>query len=83
MNEDIIKGKWKQLKGVLRQQWGKLTDSDYEEIAGSKDKLIGRLQERYGYARDQAEREVRDFEGRQDQSAPQSGNGGVPPHVVS
>ncbi len=70
MNQDIIKGKWKQLKGTLRQQWGKLTDSDYEEIAGNKDKLIGRLQERYGYGRDQAEREVREFESRQDQGAP-------------
>lgn len=70
MNEDIIKGKWKQLKGALRAQWGKLTDSDYEEIAGNKDKLVGRLQERYGYQRDQAEREVRDFEHRQDQGSP-------------
>lgn len=65
MNEDIIKGKWNQLKGVVRQKWGQLTDSDYEEIAGDKDKLIGRLQERYGYGREQAEREVRDFESRQ------------------
>ncbi len=65
MNEDIIKGKWKQLKGLVREKWAKLTDSDYEEIAGNKDKLIGRLQTRYGYGRDQAEREVRDFENRQ------------------
>ncbi len=62
MNEDILKGKWKQLKGSLREKWGKLTDSDYEQIAGNKDKLIGRLQERYGYGREEAEREVRDFE---------------------
>lgn len=67
MNQDIIGGKWKQLKGSLRQKWAKLTDSDYEEIAGNKDKLIGRLQERYGYGRDQAEKEVSDFESRQDQ----------------
>ncbi len=69
MNEDIITGQWKQLKGALRAQWGKLTDSDYEEIAGNKDKLIGRLQERYGYERDQAEREVSDFESKQGRSA--------------
>ncbi len=58
MNQDIIKGKWKELKGTLRAKWGRLTDSDYEEIAGNKDKLVGRLQKRYGYDREQAEREV-------------------------
>ncbi len=70
MNQDIIKGKWKELKGTLREKWGKLTDSDYEEIAGNKDKLIGRLQQRYGYQRDQAEREVREFEDRQSRTSP-------------
>lgn len=58
MNQDIVKGKWKELKGTMRAKWGKLTDSDYEEIAGNKDKLVGRLQQRYGYEREQAEREV-------------------------
>ncbi len=71
MNQDVIQGKWKQLKGALRQEWGKLTESDYEQIAGSKDKLIGKLQERYGYGRDEAEREVEDFETRQNQPSPE------------
>ena len=61
MNTDILSGKWKELKGTLRQRWGKLTDSDYEEIAGSKDKLVGRLQQRYGYKREEAEKEVQEF----------------------
>jgi uncharacterized protein YjbJ (UPF0337 family) len=58
MNWDIVKGKWKQLKGEARKQWGKLTDSDLEEIAGEKDKLLGKLQERYGWSREQAERDA-------------------------
>ncbi len=70
MNWDQVEGKWKQMKGSLRQQWAKLTDSDYQDIAGDKDKLIGRLQERYGYGREQAEREVREFESRQDPREP-------------
>ncbi len=70
MNQDIIKGKWKELKGTVRAKWGKLTDSDYDEIAGNKDKLVGRLQQRYGYQRDQAEREVREFEDRQSRTRP-------------
>jgi uncharacterized protein YjbJ (UPF0337 family) len=61
MNQDIIKGKWKELKGTVRAKWGKLTDSDYEEIAGNKDKLVGRLQQRYGYQREQAEREAQEL----------------------
>jgi uncharacterized protein YjbJ (UPF0337 family) len=58
MNWDQVEGKWKQMKGTIRTKWGKLTDSDYEQIAGSKDKFLGRLQERYGYTRDKAEREL-------------------------
>ena len=58
MNWDQIEGKWKQMKGSVREKWGKLTDSDYEQIAGSRDKLIGRLQERYGYTRDKAQKEL-------------------------
>jgi uncharacterized protein YjbJ (UPF0337 family) len=69
MNSDIIKGNWKELKGVLRTKWGKLTDSDYEQIAGNKDRLIGLLQQRYGYQRDQAEREVDELERDQGPSA--------------
>ena len=58
LNWDVIKGKWKQLKGEARKQWGKLTDSDWEEIAGQKDKFLGKLQERYGWSREQAERDA-------------------------
>ena len=56
-----IKGKWKQLKGEARRQWGKLTDSDWEEIAGEKDKFLGKLQERYGWSREQAERDAENY----------------------
>lgn len=62
MNQDMIKGKWTQLKGQIKQQWGKLTDSDLEVAEGHRDYLAGKIQERYGYAKDQAEKEVRAFE---------------------
>ncbi len=58
MNWDVIKGKWGQLKGKAREEWADLTDDDYDKIGGQKDQLIGKLQERYGYARDDAERRV-------------------------
>jgi len=58
MNWDQIEGNWKQFKGRAKQQWGKLTDDDLERLAGTRDELIGKVQERYGYQRDQAEREV-------------------------
>ena len=61
MNEDVFGGLWKQLKGQVRQQWGKLTDDDMETIGGSKDEVIGRIQERYGWEREKAEMEVNDF----------------------
>ncbi len=54
MNNDVLKGKWMQMKGEVRRQWGKLTDDDVTQIEGSSEKLIGKLQERYGYAQDQA-----------------------------
>src|SRR5215467_5909449 len=62
MNTDQLKGKWHQLKGEAKIRWGKLTDDDLDQAAGQTEKLIGLLQERYGYARDRAEREVRAFE---------------------
>ena len=65
MNDDTLKGKWLQLKGEVRRQWGKLTDDDVAQIEGNSEKMIGKLQERYGYARDQAEREVNAFVNRQ------------------
>ncbi|MEO3944134.1 CsbD family protein [Gorillibacterium sp. CAU 1737] len=57
MNEHVLKGKWMQVKGEARKQWGKLTDDDLDIIAGEKDKLIGKLQERYGHSKEDAERE--------------------------
>lgn len=61
MNEDIVAGNWKQLRGKVREQWGKLTDDDLDVIAGKRDQLIGKVQERYGKARDVAEQEVEAF----------------------
>jgi uncharacterized protein YjbJ (UPF0337 family) len=58
MNRDTLKGQWMQVKGKLREQWGKLTDDDVAEVQGNAEQLIGKLQERYGYARDHAEREL-------------------------
>jgi uncharacterized protein YjbJ (UPF0337 family) len=61
MNWDQIEGQWRQAKGKLRQKWGKLTDDDLDVIGGKKDALIGRLQERYGMKKDEAERDVDRF----------------------
>jgi uncharacterized protein YjbJ (UPF0337 family) len=58
MNTDTIQGNWKQLKGRIKEQWGKLTDDDLTVINGQKDQLVGKLQERYGYSKEQAEREI-------------------------
>lgn len=58
MNKDIFEGKWKQLKGQMRVWWGDLTDNDVEMIGGHMDKLVGVLQERYGYTRERAEQEI-------------------------
>jgi uncharacterized protein YjbJ (UPF0337 family) len=58
MNEDVLKGNWKQMKGNLKQWWGRLTDDDVDRIEGSAEELIGVLQERYGYEREEAEAEV-------------------------
>jgi uncharacterized protein YjbJ (UPF0337 family) len=66
MNKDTLKGKWMQMKGGLRSQWGKLTDNDIDEIQGDSEKFIGKLQERYGYGREQAEKELNDFMNRPD-----------------
>lgn len=60
MNTDIFKGKWKQMKGSMKQFWGKLTDDDVEKIDGDYDRLVGKLQERYGYSKDQAEKEYKE-----------------------
>jgi uncharacterized protein YjbJ (UPF0337 family) len=69
MNSDTLKGQWHQIKGEVKNQWGKLTDSDLDQIAGQSEKLIGVIQERYGYARDRAEQEVRNFKVERDADA--------------
>ena len=58
MNWDIVEGNWKQMKGSLKEKWGKLTDSDIAALSGKKDQFLGVLQERNGYSKDQAEREA-------------------------
>jgi uncharacterized protein YjbJ (UPF0337 family) len=58
MNSDELQGKWKQIKGAARQQFGKLTDDDLEMIAGQRDRLIGKLQERYGYLHEEAQKKA-------------------------
>ena len=62
MNKDIISGKWTQLKGKAQAKWGDLTDDDFKVAEGNAEYLAGRLQERYGWARDRAETEVKGFE---------------------
>jgi uncharacterized protein YjbJ (UPF0337 family) len=61
MNWDTLKGQWRQLKGKVQEKWGDLTDDELDQIAGKKDILVGKLQERYGYERARAEKEVDDF----------------------
>ena len=58
MNKDTIQGNWMQLKGKMKEQWGKLTDDDFDVIAGKRDQLLGRIQERHGLSREEAERQV-------------------------
>jgi uncharacterized protein YjbJ (UPF0337 family) len=61
MNKDIMKGKWNIIKGKVKQQWGKLTDDDVTQVQGSYDILSGTLQKKYGYQKDQAEKEINSF----------------------
>jgi uncharacterized protein YjbJ (UPF0337 family) len=61
MNEDRIKGKWKQLTGTIKEKWGKLTDDDLTVAEGNSEYLAGKLQERYGLAKDEAERRVKEY----------------------
>jgi uncharacterized protein YjbJ (UPF0337 family) len=62
VNQDTLKGQWTQLKGRVREQWGKLTDDDLDQIQGRSEQLIGRIQERYGIARDEAQRQLDSWE---------------------
>ncbi|WP_340151171.1 CsbD family protein [uncultured Sneathiella sp.] len=62
LNEDILKGKWKQIKGEAQKTWGKLTDDDLDQIDGDREIFLGRLQEKYGVAREEAEDMLNKFE---------------------
>ena len=61
MNRDVMKGQWKQMQGEIKRRWNKLTDDELGQVEGNFEKLVGRIQERYGYQREQAEREIDDF----------------------
>jgi uncharacterized protein YjbJ (UPF0337 family) len=58
MNRDTLKGQWTQLKGQVREQWGKLTNDDLDQVQGQSEQLVGKIQERYGCAREEAQRQV-------------------------
>ena len=62
MNEDRMKGNWKQFKGKVKEQWGKLTDDDMDVIAGKRDQMLGKLQERQGLAKEAAEDQLKNWE---------------------
>ncbi|MCO6440829.1 MAG: CsbD family protein [Nitrococcus mobilis] len=62
MNWDQIKGNWKQFKGKAQVQWGKLTDDELDQVDGHKEVLVGKIQEKYGISKEEAERQVSDFE---------------------
>lgn len=64
MNWDQIQGSWRQFRGQVKQKWGKLTDDDLDYISGKREELVGRLQKRYGIAKDEAERQVDEFQRR-------------------
>ena len=61
MNWDIIQGKWDQLKGSVKEQWGDLTDDEVTQIAGNRDKMSGKLQERYGWTKTEVDEKMNDF----------------------
>ena len=61
MNRDFMKGQWKQIRGEVKRRWGMLTDDELDQVEGDFDKLSGRIQERYGYHREMAEREIDEF----------------------
>jgi uncharacterized protein YjbJ (UPF0337 family) len=64
MNKDIIAGNWKQLTGEVQKQWGKLTNDELDRVEGNRTKLVGLIQERYGVAKDEAEKQLRAWEDR-------------------
>jgi uncharacterized protein YjbJ (UPF0337 family) len=64
MNWDRVEGNWKQMKGKVKEQWGKLTDDHLDQMAGKRDQLVGKIQESYGVGKDEAEKQVKDWESR-------------------
>jgi len=71
MNQDVFKGKWHQFKGAAKAKWGKLTNDDWTRVDGNSEELVGRIQERYGYAREKAQEEVNRFYEDEDQGTDQ------------
>ena len=63
MNKDQFQGQWKEIKGKIKEKWGKLTDDDLTQVNGKRDQLLGKLQQRYGYAKEKAEEELKRWEG--------------------
>jgi len=70
MDWNIIEGKWHELKGLAREEWGKLTNDELEEIGGKKDRLVGKLQQKYGYASEEAARQADEWAKHQDVKQP-------------
>ena len=66
MNSDRTAGQWKQIKGRIKEQWGKLTDDEITQLEGHSEKLVGKLQERYGLEREEAERQAKEFRSHND-----------------
>jgi uncharacterized protein YjbJ (UPF0337 family) len=64
MDPNRVKGNWHQVKGKVKEQWGKLTDDDLQQLEGHSEQLVGKLQERYGIAREEAERQAQEFQKR-------------------
>ncbi len=69
VNSDILKGNWKQVKGQAQKTWGKLTNDDVDQVQGDYQKLVGKLQEKYGYTKEQASSEVDQFLSKMDEKA--------------
>ena len=65
MNWDRVEGNWKEFKGKVKEQWGKLTDDDLDVVAGKRDQLSGKIQKGYGISKDEAERQIKEWESRQ------------------
>lgn len=64
MNRDIIEGNWKQIKGEVQKQWGKLTNDNLDQINGNRESLLGQIQKSYGVAKDEAEKQIKEWEDR-------------------